>query len=203
MISVARPDRGHSRRAGKSKAHRNSPNARKKPLCVPKTSSSDEFSFGRFKPLSNNAWSKKARSGQTPSSARSPRTRSCGKADIGNLSNGVFKISRRTCCSPARLALVCASHFNPAARRHLSDCTACTEGNGSLNVILLDGCSLFMEVNMAKRKPRAWTKKDIAELKAHSKSRTPVSKISKVMKRTTGALRRKAGIVGIRLGHRR
>ena len=56
---------------------------------------------------------------------------------------------------------------------------------------------------MAKRKPRAWTKKDIAELKAHSKARTPVSKISKVMKRTTGALRQKAGIVGIRLGHRR
>jgi hypothetical protein len=56
---------------------------------------------------------------------------------------------------------------------------------------------------MAKRKQRAWTKKDFAELKAHSKSRTPVSKISKVMKRTVGALRRKAGIVGIRLGHRR
>jgi hypothetical protein len=57
--------------------------------------------------------------------------------------------------------------------------------------------------NMAKRKRRAWTKKDIAELKAHSKSRTPVAKISKVTKRTVGALRRKAGIVGIRLGHRR
>ena len=56
---------------------------------------------------------------------------------------------------------------------------------------------------MAKRKSRAWTKKDIAELKIHSKARTPVSKISKVMKRTVGALRRKAGIVGIRLGHRR
>jgi len=56
---------------------------------------------------------------------------------------------------------------------------------------------------MAKRKLRAWTKKDFAELKAHSKSRTPVSKISKVMKRTVGALRREAGIVGIRLGHRR
>jgi hypothetical protein len=57
--------------------------------------------------------------------------------------------------------------------------------------------------NMAKRKRRAWTKKDIAELKAHSKSRTPVAMISKVTKRTVGALRRKAGIVGIRLGHRR
>jgi len=56
---------------------------------------------------------------------------------------------------------------------------------------------------MSKRKKRAWTKKDFAELKAHSKSRTPVSKISKVMKRTVAALRQKAGIVGIRLGHRR
>jgi len=76
-------------------------------------------------------------------------------------------------------------------------------GNGSLISVLLDDCSLFMEVYMAKRKLRAWTKKDIAELKAHSKSRTPVAKISKVTKRTVDALRRKAGIVGIRLGHRR
>jgi hypothetical protein len=56
---------------------------------------------------------------------------------------------------------------------------------------------------MAKRRLRAWTKKDIAELKVHSKARTPVAKISKVMKRTVAALRQKAGIVGIRLGHRR
>jgi hypothetical protein len=60
-----------------------------------------------------------------------------------------------------------------------------------------------MGAYMAKRKLRAWTKKDIAELKAHSKARTPVSKISKVMKRTVAALRGKAGILGIRLGHRR
>src|ERR1039458_7926262 len=32
-----------------------------------------------------------------------------------------------------------------------------------------------MGAYMAKRKLRAWTKKDFAELKAHSKSRTPVS----------------------------
>jgi hypothetical protein len=31
-------------------------------LCVPKTSSGDDFSCGRFKPFSHNAWSKKARS---------------------------------------------------------------------------------------------------------------------------------------------
>jgi hypothetical protein len=45
---------------------------------------------------------------------------------------------------------------------------------------------------MAKRKRRAWTKKDIAELKAHSKSRTPVSKISKAMKRTQDSNREMA-----------
>jgi hypothetical protein len=60
-----------------------------------------------------------------------------------------------------------------------------------------------MEDFMAKRKRRAWTKKDIAELKAHSKSRTPVSKISKTMKRTVGALRQRALTMGIGLGHRR
>jgi hypothetical protein len=60
-----------------------------------------------------------------------------------------------------------------------------------------------MEAYMGKRKRRAWTKKDIAELKAHSKARTPVSTISKGTKRTAGALRQKAMIVGIRLGHRR
>ena len=75
--------------------------------------------------------------------------------------------------------------------------------NRSLISVLLDAVHFFMEVYMAKRKLRTWTKQDIAELKAHSKSRTPVSKISKVMKRTVGALRQKARIVGVRLGHRR
>jgi hypothetical protein len=63
--------------------------------------------------------------------------------------------------------------------------------------------SLFHGGYMAKRKRRAWMKKDIAELKGRSKARTPVAKFSKVMKRTVGALRRKAGILAIRLGHRR
>jgi len=43
----------------------------------------------------------------------------------------------------------------------------------------------------------------ICELKAHSKARTPLPEIAKKMKRTEGALRRKAGILGIGLGHRR
>lgn len=48
-----------------------------------------------------------------------------------------------------------------------------------------------------------WTKENVKELRAHSKARTPVAKIAKVMKRTEGALRRKAGILGIGLGHAR
>jgi hypothetical protein len=50
---------------------------------------------------------------------------------------------------------------------------------------------------------KPWTKEDVRTLKAHSKARTPVTKVSKVMKRTVGALRRRAGILGVGLGHRR
>jgi hypothetical protein len=50
---------------------------------------------------------------------------------------------------------------------------------------------------------REWTKADIKELKAHSKAKTPVAKISKETKRTIGALRQKALHLGIGLGHQR
>ena len=52
----------------------------------------------------------------------------------------------------------------------------------------------------ARRVIKPWTKEDVRSLKAHSKARTPVAKISKEMKRTVGALRRRAGILGIGLG---
>jgi hypothetical protein len=52
----------------------------------------------------------------------------------------------------------------------------------------------------ARRVIKPWTKDDVRSLKAHSKARTPVAKISKEMKRTVGALRRRAGILGIGLG---
>jgi hypothetical protein len=55
----------------------------------------------------------------------------------------------------------------------------------------------------ARRVVKPWTKEDVRTLKTHSKARTPVSKVSKVMKRTVGALRRRAGILGLGLGHRR
>jgi hypothetical protein len=57
---------------------------------------------------------------------------------------------------------------------------------------------------MAKKTKRvAWTKAHERDLKAHSKSRTPVAKIAKAMKRTEGAIRQKAMGLGISVGHRR
>jgi hypothetical protein len=54
-----------------------------------------------------------------------------------------------------------------------------------------------------KRTRIQYTKDDVRELRAHSKARTPVSKIAKVMRRTVGSLRQKALRLGIALGHRR
>jgi hypothetical protein len=60
---------------------------------------------------------------------------------------------------------------------------------------------------MAKKtkKPvrREYTKADLKELRAHSKARTPITKIAKLTKRTEASLRNKAGQLGIPLGHRR
>jgi hypothetical protein len=48
-----------------------------------------------------------------------------------------------------------------------------------------------------------WTKDDVRQLKAHSKARTPVVEVAKVLKRTEGAVRQKAKTIGVGLGHRR
>ena len=60
---------------------------------------------------------------------------------------------------------------------------------------------------MAKRVKKAkivpWTKAMHAELRKHSKAKTPVAWISKQMKRTVGALRQQALKLGIGLGHQR
>jgi hypothetical protein len=58
---------------------------------------------------------------------------------------------------------------------------------------------------LAKRTKKrvAWTKKLHTELRKHSKARTPVTKISKQMKRTVGALRQQALKLDIGLGHQR
>jgi len=55
----------------------------------------------------------------------------------------------------------------------------------------------------SKTRRRPWTKDDHSELKAHSKNKTPVTKIARAMKRTAGALRQQAFALGLPLGHRR
>src|SRR5271155_826865 len=62
-----------------------------------------------------------------------------------------------------------------------------------------------MEAMPKKTTPirRRWTKEDLRQLKAHSKTRTPVVEVAKAMKRTEAAVRQKAKTIGIGLGHRR
>jgi hypothetical protein len=63
-----------------------------------------------------------------------------------------------------------------------------------------------LKVVKAKKKRstgKPYTASAIKLLKQHSKARTPVSKIAKVMKRTEGSLRQKALKLGIGLGHLR
>jgi hypothetical protein len=60
-----------------------------------------------------------------------------------------------------------------------------------------------MAKKVKKVAPREYTKADVKELRAHSKARTPVTKIAKATKRTVGSLRQKARRLGISLGHRR
>jgi hypothetical protein len=62
---------------------------------------------------------------------------------------------------------------------------------------------VFVAKKRKSIKRKAWTKAHHAELRKHSKEKTAVSKISKLMKRTDGALRQQALKLGIPLGHRR
>jgi hypothetical protein len=50
---------------------------------------------------------------------------------------------------------------------------------------------------------RAFTKEDLKTLKAHSKAKTRVDKIAKLMKRSGPTLRHKARTMGLSLGHQR
>jgi TfoX/Sxy family transcriptional regulator of competence genes len=62
------------------------------------------------------------------------------------------------------------------------------------------------KVAKAKRKRPThtpYTAADTKLLKQHSKARTPVSKVAKLMKRSEGSLRQKAKRLGIGLGHQR
>jgi len=58
-----------------------------------------------------------------------------------------------------------------------------------------------MATKRARRTKRR-SKEDVRELRAHSRSKSPVKKIVRAMKRTAGALRQKARSLGLPLGHR-
>jgi hypothetical protein len=48
-----------------------------------------------------------------------------------------------------------------------------------------------------KRTIKRYTKEDLKTLKAHSKAKTPVERIAKLMKRSGPSLRQKAGATGL------
>jgi hypothetical protein len=58
-------------------------------------------------------------------------------------------------------------------------------------------------VKRTKRTRKEWTKDDLRSLKQYSREKLPVKKISRLLRRTEGALRTKAHDMGIALGHRR
>jgi len=56
---------------------------------------------------------------------------------------------------------------------------------------------------MAKKQKRvAWTAEHVRTLKSMAKSKTPVRKIAKALKRTEGATRAKAVVLGVSLDSR-
>jgi len=93
-----------------------------------------------------------------------------------------------TVCSEPAAGQIVSSHAGSAM---LSVATA----------VFLEG---LMASKRAKRtERRTWSKADVRELKAHSRSKSPAKKVAKAMKRTVGALRQKALSLGLPLGHRR
>ena len=69
----------------------------------------------------------------------------------------------------------------------------------------IDPSEAGVEDMSKKRNPvrKPWTKEDLRQLKAHSKTRTAVVDVAKAMKRTEAAVRQKAKTIGVGLGHRR
>jgi hypothetical protein len=53
------------------------------------------------------------------------------------------------------------------------------------------------------RRPAAWTKEDVRELKGLARQKAPMRKIARSLKRTVGATRQKAFSLGLTLGSRR
>jgi hypothetical protein len=61
----------------------------------------------------------------------------------------------------------------------------------------------LVKTKSKKRVRKPYTPADIKLLRQHSKARTPVRKIAKLMKRSEASLRQKAVTLKIGLGHQR
>ena len=96
------------------------------------------------------------------------------------------------------LALFVRSDYVPAQTEN--GATVCVATRQSFTAKQSE-CDMARKSKSIARTP--WSKMDDRTLKAHSKRKTPVVRISKEMKRTIGALRQRAFGLGIPLGHRR
>ena len=74
------------------------------------------------------------------------------------------------------------------------------QSNGAIRA---SGVANAVEAGAIPNKRREYPKEDVKLLRAHSKARTPVARVSKLMKRSEGSLRQKARVLGIGLGHQR
>lgn len=104
--------------------------------------------------------------------------------------------SASTASRTSRAAFAQARRRGVALSARVANCALCCE----------TAPSTLKERRLPKKKQvvrREWTTSDVKELKAHSKARTPVMKITKMTKRTEGSLRQKALYLGIGLGHQR
>jgi hypothetical protein len=88
----------------------------------------------------------------------------------------------------------CLPISQPPLARHFSPTRSSSSGVAIVS---------FQRLRNPNTKRVAWTKENVRDLKTHSKSKTPVAKISKLMKRSEGAIRQKALALDISIGHRR
>jgi hypothetical protein len=76
-------------------------------------------------------------------------------------------------------------------------------------IVLSSRSEIRQEIEVAKKATRKkvarkeYTASDVKMLRMHSKARTPVSKLTKLLKCSEGSLRQKALKLGIGLGHQR
>jgi len=54
-----------------------------------------------------------------------------------------------------------------------------------------------------KNQQQLWSRAEVSELRKHSKARTPVIDLEKPFKRKSGAIRQKARLLGLPMGHRK